>query len=316
MKKFTFEIVILLLLNLIFGFAKAQVVYTDVNPDTIIHEFTPFPPISNNAGGSTSYDLDVNNDGIIDFRFLISGFLYDYNTGSTYLEAYVYLDSCACDLRNEVVFDSLNHQKIEVAPLNYSDQIINPLPQSQNYPFQHFDSIYNFSSTSFYKYEIAGYHYDDVSGTSSNQGPWNHVVNNKYLGLKFYLNNVAYFGWVRISIYLLYWNPYFTIHEYAYEASGGSITAGAGSTFTGIEEIKKNDFNIFPNPANNNFVITSPNNKIETLKVFDTFGKLILQKQINSGNTILNAESWSSGIYFLQIYDGENTIVKKLIKSQ
>jgi hypothetical protein len=318
MKNFRLLFSILTFAGLIPSVASAQVVYTDITPDSVIHEFSPFPPINPSITnyGSEIYDLDVNNDGIIDFRFLINGSDFDYSSPFDFLEASVDVDSCSCDTRNEVVFDSINHQMVEVAPLSFGDQIFDPILQGQNYPFAHFDSIYNFSSLFLFKYQLAGYHFDYSSGTSMNLGPWYHVSNNKYVGLKFYVNNAAYFGWVRISIYLMSGNPYFTIHEYAYEASGGSITAGAGSSFTGIKENAEADISVSPNPSRDEFVVTTAAGKTETLTVFDSFGKLILQDQLNNGKKLIESKSWAPGMYLLRFTDGEKTFTKKLIKTE
>jgi hypothetical protein len=305
MKKIPLYILVIVFCNLNSNSCKAQVVYTDINPDSAIYLFsTPF--MGAGQSGNVYYELDVNNDGICDFSFNLWGVRYDVGGPYGDFETAMYIDSGFCDSRNQIAFDSLNHQRMEIAPLNIGDSIFDPFPQSQNYPNVHFDTIFNGALFDSYSY---------ASGMGgSNYGPWNINATNKFVGLKFYVNNSPYFGWVRMSISLYRWDPYFIIHDYAYEASGGSTTAGAGSSFTGIKENATEDIKVSPNPSRDEFLVKTSSGKTETLTIFDSFGKLILQDIMNTGKTFIEAKSWAPGMYLLHITDGEKTIVKKLIK--
>lgn len=68
----------------------------------------------------------------------------------------------------------------------------------------------------------------------------------------------------------------------------------------GVSEKEKNntDFNIFPNPFNEKLNIKSESPS--TISIYNTEGKLILQKEI-LGNEILNTETFVKGFYFIEM---------------
>jgi photosystem II stability/assembly factor-like uncharacterized protein len=77
---------------------------------------------------------------------------------------------------------------------------------------------------------------------------------------------------------------------------------------------------IFPNPFNAEITIQLPNshpNDIE-INVFDVTGRMIIQQAIHSTKQIvsLNAETWSDGVYFIQMKRVNHNIVKKAIKQK
>ncbi len=69
------------------------------------------------------------------------------------------------------------------------------------------------------------------------------------------------------------------------------------------------DFKIYPNPSSEylNF-----NQKIESIKVFDIQGKLVLNKKINSNN--LNVSELKNGVYILEAFSENKKISQKFIK--
>jgi hypothetical protein len=75
-------------------------------------------------------------------------------------------------------------------------------------------------------------------------------------------------------------------------------------SITGIDENTIDAVTISPNPSNDNFVITSSHKM--GMKVFDSYGKLIMEQPINAGTTLLKAKNWSTGMYFLKVNNGEN----------
>ena len=53
------------------GVANAQIVHTDINPDTLI------------TGNGALYNLDVDNNGVIDFTFYTIASSITYSSGSS-----------------------------------------------------------------------------------------------------------------------------------------------------------------------------------------------------------------------------------------
>lgn len=85
------------------------------------------------------------------------------------------------------------------------------------------------------------------------------------------------------------------------------------TTATSISEIEKNNFAVFPNPANDFLTITSGDNKIFSVTIFNSLGEKIYSAQ---ATTNLNVETvkFSSGLYFVQIIADKKSFTKKIIK--
>lgn len=80
-----------------------------------------------------------------------------------------------------------------------------------------------------------------------------------------------------------------------------------------IDDIVFSDFKYYPNPVNSNLLLKA-STKIDAITIFDTFGKKILSKDINSLSSEIDLSTISSGIYFMKVVIGETTNSFKLIK--
>ncbi len=80
-------------------------------------------------------------------------------------------------------------------------------------------------------------------------------------------------------------------------------------------EFSTNSFKIYPNPANNEVEITSPDNMMgSTIKFYNNLGQLVLEKNINTQTQKISLQSLNSGIYYYNIASAEKTLYGKLIK--
>jgi hypothetical protein len=77
------------------------------------------------------------------------------------------------------------------------------------------------------------------------------------------------------------------------------------------------DIRVFPNPFEHQFTLVFPNNTFGTVVLLqDMLGKTLTQKILQGENTVLfETEKLSPGIYFLEIREGENQILKKIIRN-
>lgn len=157
--------------------AHAQIVHTDVNPDFI-------------GGLNTSYDIDFNNDGIIDVTINqaystwtgpYATYTYSYlrasgPTGTQFAGANVY-DGAKLDFNNEIGQGSI---------------------------------LTNWSSTTLVN--------------SWGWGEWIGINDDKFLGVKFEINGAVHYGWIKLSNQN---DTQFTVKEFAYDNTAGtSIYAG------------------------------------------------------------------------------------------
>jgi surface protein len=92
---------------------------------------------------------------------------------------------------------------------------------------------------------------------------------------------------------------------------GWNITDGGfDCSSLGIEDANILSFSFYPNPTHNVINIVSDKSNIDVL-IFDVTGKQVLhEKETNR----IGVSSLSNGIYFIQLSDGTNTSVKKIIK--
>ena len=75
-------------------------------------------------------------------------------------------------------------------------------------------------------------------------------------------------------------------------------------------------FNVFPNPANENFTVqyhSIENTPEAFMRVTDIRGRLVLSKRLTENSETVDASAWEKGIYFVIISNGTQMSVRKLI---
>ena len=56
---------------------------------------------------------------------------------------------------------------------------------------------------------------------------------------------------------------------------------------------------IYPNPAKDNIVIENINFSINSIDIYNITGQLVMSKNVNSMNTVLNISDFQKGVYLL-----------------
>ncbi len=81
----------------------------------------------------------------------------------------------------------------------------------------------------------------------------------------------------------------------------------------GTEEELETQFSYYPNPAKDVlYLYSESNNKITSIKVYDSLGKLVLEQ--DKPSTQIDIASLSPGLFFAHIENGNGSLVKKVIK--
>lgn len=81
-----------------------------------------------------------------------------------------------------------------------------------------------------------------------------------------------------------------------------------------IQEIKKDDVLVYPNPVSDKLYLSGLNNeKILAIKLLSIEGKQI--QEFNSNTKVIDLSQLESGIYFIHILTDDGKIVRKLIKN-
>ncbi len=71
---------------------------------------------------------------------------------------------------------------------------------------------------------------------------------------------------------------------------------------------------IYPNPASDNLTISTPNNVIKSVEVFNLLGKRIMSQMFNDSQVIISVQSLSSGVYLARLTTESGIKTIKLIR--
>lgn len=171
---------------------SSNIVYTDVNPDSVIR-------INNSY-----YDLDLNNDGVNDFKFRV----YTYKSRCTPTE-------CGSGLINSVSASISNGSinQIELDGL-YPASLDSSAKINVN---KTWSTPTGFLTLRWVKY-CCGHFY---------KGNWAEPEVFKYLGLKLIVGSKTYYGWIRLRVVANGPGTSVTIKDFAYNRiSNQQIRAG------------------------------------------------------------------------------------------
>lgn len=140
--------------------AGAQVVYVDINPDTIVHD-------------SIFYNLDFNNDAVTDFQFITG-------VDTTQSPNWVFANVLIQGVTTNAIESSVQTPYTYPFALNVGDTIKASNPNWVSYAAA---SVQYLAST------IGSAYYGNFLGQ-----------NDKYMAARFDISGTTHYGWVRMSI--------------------------------------------------------------------------------------------------------------------
>ena len=261
--------------------ANAQIVYTDVNPDTIMS--CPNNPCNK------SYSLDLNNDGTVDFTLRT---VYNILT---------------CSGQNFISTKS-------VSILSQSGNLA---ASNMLFANSSIGSSLSFSTNSVtLRSIVTGSIGPGCTGSLGTTGSWINT-SDYYLGLQFALGSNTYYGWVRLNVVVASSSSTVscTVKDYAYNTIPNQPIL-AGQTATGINENSfASSIHLFPNPATNHVTIDLPNvkEKVE-INIADITGKVIYTTIAGETQKIeVDTKDLAAGIYAVQIKTADFIATKKLV---
>lgn len=86
-------------------------------------------------------------------------------------------------------------------------------------------------------------------------------------------------------------------------------------TTLGVNENKKADFSIYPNPSRSKLNISLAQNANDAkIEVYDILGKRIHAQSITSINSSINVSRWNPGVYLVKITSKTGTQTKRFVK--
>lgn len=267
------------------GLANAQVIYTDIDPDSVFAGSTPFP-------GDISL-IDMNNDGIFDFEFKAFKSTYTHGVGL--------IPYPATTSNPNGIVGTLG--AINGYPFGYISalQLNNIIDANQSF----FSMAILFASGSNSYFPIM------VSGSSGNEiGNWIGVTDH-YIGIRFTDGSNLHYGWIRCDAASD--GSSVTIKEYAYQATPDApLFAGQGSPL-GITPVEhKNNFNIFGYDGVANVFVNDGDLNDATVTVTNMLGETVVKQVLTDRSTLLDLNQFAKGIYLVTIQRGGEIFSKKI----
>ncbi|PJB14206.1 MAG: hypothetical protein CO118_09800, partial [Flavobacteriales bacterium CG_4_9_14_3_um_filter_32_8] len=105
-----------------------------------------------------------------------------------------------------------------------------------------------------------------------------------------------------------------------YSPKKGSVMWIDDASYTypvGIEQQlgEENNFTIFPNPSNGIFSIQNrtDSNNPQTIEIFNVVGEKIYSTTNNKSTNEINISTFSKGVYFVKLTDGEKVRTEKIV---
>lgn len=102
-----------------------------------------------------------------------------------------------------------------------------------------------------------------------------------------------------------------TVEHSSFGTKGLTFATLGTENFSSLEKL-----NIYPNPSNGIFTITkNSTTQISKIKIFDTNAKLLkeIESDTNNQENAVDLSSFTKGIYFIEISNNEDKVIKKII---
>ena len=97
------------------------------------------------------------------------------------------------------------------------------------------------------------------------------------------------------------------------EGMANSLVASYTYIPAGVNEHEIN-VSVYPNPTTGQFRIQNSEFRIQSVEVYDVFGKLISSTEVNDNDVTIDVSNYNNGVYFTRIHTDEGTVTKKVVK--
>lgn len=109
--------------------------------------------------------------------------------------------------------------------------------------------------------------------------------------------------------------PVGTVEYYVTAVYDGGESYPSDTAFVIVTDVIGSDekpIKLYPNPAYDILTIESPQN-VQMVTILNSVGQMVYRSQLNAGKTSINISEFQSGVYFVQIDNGEATVTEKII---
>ena len=88
-----------------------------------------------------------------------------------------------------------------------------------------------------------------------------------------------------------------------------SLSLGASTAGTGLDDVR-----IYPNPNNGQFTMNNEQLIMNSVQVYDVYGKLLKTVEVNANTVELDVRELASGMYFVRISTDKGVVTKSFVK--
>lgn len=261
--------------------ADAQTIYTDIDPDSLL------------TGNMSEYLLDLNNDGIKDYR-IITVEIQSSSSGVNY------------NIKGAGVYPMNGNEILVSQGGSSSTNYIKPL--DANSPIGPNQTIWDYTSSAFLLNLTAKITYMGVPNTYE-RGLWDNVQD-KYMAVRFKINGNSHYGWVRMDVNDN--GDEVVIKSYAYNSTANA-SLNAGATGVGIADmVLPTDYKIFMNGSSLNIDFAEELSTKANIKIYDQSGKLVKDEILANQKNTMNLDI-AAGIYMVNLIIDGTVITEKIV---
>ncbi len=146
-------------------------------------------------------------------------------------------------------------------------------------------------------------------------GNWTGIQEDKYLGIKFEIDNNFHYGWILLSTIIHdYDDMEFTVKGFAYNSVVGEGIKAGDTGQVGVAENEISSFSVYPNPAKG--IINLPSSIVNgVISISDISGRVVWQ--IDSRfliNNTMDISTLNAGLYIIHVEVENKVYTAKLIK--
>lgn len=251
---------------------KAEVVYTD------------FEDVTLEIGDA--YDLDLDDDGVLDFDFSVGSITGPYGTWSFGTAFGMF--SGGGGTQNQIIGYTGTYYNY-ASNLNAGDEI------GPDGPWLSATDVYNHAV-------LASNFYSNTFGDFPGAGEG-------YIGVQFEIAGNVHYGWVRLEADIN--DLFITLMDMAYEnVAETPIEAGATTTPVAIPEISASLVNVYS--FGSTLYINNNGMNQPFVNVYDLNGKLVLSQELNGGNNVITMDQIAEGNYLVNIKSDEGSFTKQV----
>jgi len=272
--------------------------YTDVDPDSVV--------VAPEVESAAIFEIDMNSDGTTDVTIVAGNGDWYYDTSTPkhwYSIRALPGDGAEVPLQSSVVTATGWGTYWFAMRFDAGDLIGSDIGTSNYWS----GPLVNTSGTWSWQLGFDGTSYS----TYYNYGLWNDGETDKYLGIRFSLDEgVTYhYGWVRLDVPEDH--KQVTVKDYAYEATADvAIEAGKKWT-TSIRDGLENDLGVKIFSHQNKIIISDLELDHATADVFNVTGQLVRSVQVEAGRNEVPMND--KGLYIVRIDMGGEMVSSKVI---